>query len=323
MKNSKRHKINCFLVLVLMMSFFSCQKSSKKTTLLLDWWANPNHIPVYVGLEKGFFQNQGIELNILNLNEPPDSLVYLLSGKADLSLYYMPHSLRAFAENRNFHIIAKLHDCSLNTFLAREDSGIESIKDFHGKSFGIFPDGITMALFNILMSKQHNIIPGDFKTLQFDLSTTLYTKSVDVVTGVYWNIEPYQLKSKGIKTRCFKWTDFNFPDYPELVFLVNNKFIKNHPGFSKKFRKALQKSIDYCAKNPAEAFELYLKQNPDKSYSIKWEKEAWKATVPTLAKSQKFQKEKWEKFYQWMKDNSLISKPFEVTDVLDSTSSID
>ncbi len=322
MKNSRLLKLNIAIVFLLCLTFSACQKKSKKTTLLLDWWANPNHVPVYAGIELGIFKKFGIDLEVLNLNEPPDSLVYLISGKTDLSLYYMPHTLRAFAQNRNFRIVGKLHDCALNTFLTREDSGIESIQDFQDKSFGIFPDGITMALFNILMSEKHNIVPGDFKTLQFDLSTILYTKSVDIITGVYWNIEPFQLKSKGVKTRSFKWGDLGFPDYPELVFLANSKFLENHPGFSKQFRKALQKSIEYCCEFPAEAFDLYLKQNPDKSSSIEWEKEAWKATVTTLAKSQNFSRDKWEKFYLWMSDNSLISKSFEVDDVLESTSSI-
>jgi NitT/TauT family transport system substrate-binding protein len=305
-----------------------CQKKeisnkdhSKKVTLLLDWWANPNHIPIYVGLEKKFFEKEGIELDILNLQEPPDALMYVLSNQVDVSLYYLPHCLKGYARSPTFKIIGKLNDAALFSFLCRKDSGIESIKDFNGKSLGIFGDYLSRAVVHSLANEEKKIEFGVLKTLQFDITTALYTKALDMISGAYWNIEPFQLRSQGIEVRSFKWSELGLPEYPELVFISNQVFLEKNPTFAKRFRKALHESISYCLEDPEKAFELYLKQHPDKK-QMEWEREAWKATYPVLAKSQNFDIPLLYRFYEWLTSYKVLAREFRLEELLESNQSV-
>lgn len=289
----------------------------KKVTLLLDWWANPNHVPIYAGLEKKIFEKYGIELEILNLQEPADGLVCVLSNQADIALYYLPHCLRGYAYSPTFKIIGKLNDEALFSFMCRKDSNIKTVNDFNGKSLGIFSDCLSKAIVDFLAKEDRGIRFGMLKTLQFDLATVLYTKSLDIVSGAYWNIEPFQLRSHGIEVKSYKWTDLGLPDYPELVFISNQAFLDKNPSFTKRFRAAMHESISYCQKEPQKAFELYLKQNPEKK-QLSWEKEAWDATYSTLAKSQEFDLGSLNRFYQWLDDSKILSREFKLEEILES-----
>lgn len=324
-------KIKCVkkwgLAAVLIVFLTSCSSKStpiqkkpvetiQTVTLLLDWWPNPNHVPLYAGLEKGIFKEQGIDLNILNLQEPPNALVYLLSDQVDVALYYTPLCLIGYERAPQFKIIGKLNDHALYSFITRKDSNIAYLEDFDGKSLGVFGDLLSQGIISFL--ERQGIAPAKLKMVQFEPITMLYSNTLDILSGVYWNIEPFQLKSQGIETRCFTWQDCGFPDYPELVFIAQEKFLKKNPQISQAFQKALQHSIDYSVQNPEQAFEAYLQQHPEKKH-LTWEQEAWNATIPTLATSQKFNLVLLRRFQAWLEDCKILSKKFNVREVLDPT----
>jgi NitT/TauT family transport system substrate-binding protein len=288
----------------------------RRLTLLLDWWPNPNHVPLYAGVEKGIFKEYGIDLNILNLQEPPSALTYLLADQVDVALYYTPSCLIGYARAPQFKIIGKLHDHALYSLMTRKDSNIVYLEDFDGKNIGVFGDLLAQGIMHFL--ERQGIVPAKLKMVQFDPITALYSNTLDIISGVYWNIEPFQLQSQGIETRCFTWEDCGFPDYPELVFIASEKFLKNNPQIAQAFQKALQGSIDYSVQNPEQAFEAYLQKNPEKKH-LTWEKEAWNATVPVLATSQKFNLVLLRTFHAWLEDCKILLKKFNLMEVLDPT----
>ena len=69
------------------------------------------------GREMGFFEKEGIDLEIINLQDPPDAMLYLLSDKVDISLYYLPLCLRAYEKTQNIQVIGTLIDVPLYTFI--------------------------------------------------------------------------------------------------------------------------------------------------------------------------------------------------------------
>lgn len=243
-------------------------------------------------------------------------MIYILSNQVDLALCYFPICLSGYAHSPTFKILGKLHDEALYTFICRKDSGIKTIEEFHGKSLGVFGDCLSKAAMDSLAKK--GIHFGLLKTVHFDLTTILYTKALDIISGTYWNIEPFQLQNKGVEIKSFKWADFDFPDYPELVFISNQTFLNKNTTFAKRFRKAIHESISYCLKEPEKAFELYLKQHPEKTKEATWEKQAWDATYPVLARSQDFDIPRLIKFYQWLDDCKILCREFKVEEILES-----
>jgi len=281
--------VACGIILFCGLLVTGCQKteeSGKQTRLLLDWLPNPNHIPLYVGQDKGFFAESGIDLLITKLQDPSDSIPLVTSGQADLALFYMPDTIRAIQRGADVEVVGVLFKKPLNGFIFREGEGIKNPKDLNGKSLGYCLDGSGTTVLDYILEK-NQITPNDKKNVSFDLVGTLGTKQVDVIYGAYWNIECEHLRALGVNTQYFDLIQMGYPNYYELVVLAKEKSPQTHLEAVSSFKKALQKSIDYSAAHPEEAFEIYLKANPDKSLNTaNWERQAWYKTYPHLASDQ-------------------------------------
>jgi putative hydroxymethylpyrimidine transport system substrate-binding protein len=62
-----------------------------KLTVMLEWFVNPDHAPLIVAQEKGYFKAEGLEVSIVAPADPNDSPKLVAAGKADLAVDYQPH----------------------------------------------------------------------------------------------------------------------------------------------------------------------------------------------------------------------------------------
>lgn len=286
-----------------------CQQQQKMESarLLLDWLPNPNHVALYVGVEKGFFAQWGIDLNIQKIPDPSDAIPYVSSGQAELALFYMPDTIRAIERGVELKPIGILFKQPLNALIYRADSDIQKPKDLTGKRIGYSVDGSSTTVLDYILEKNH-IFPSEKRNVSFDLVSALGTKQVDAVYGAYWNIECEHLRSLGIETRHFDLRSLNFPDYYELIVVARMGSPQATPEFIQAFQSALQESIAYSSLYPKESFEIYLKANPDKSLSSAiWEKAAWEKTYPLQARDQHFDPNVWRTLRTWLINHGLTS----------------
>jgi NitT/TauT family transport system substrate-binding protein len=296
--------LQVLLIAILVVPLSGCNRQQdlreEKVVLLLDWLPNPNHVPLYVGVEKGFFREKGVNLSLLKVADPSDSIPFLTSGQVDLILSYMPHAIQAQLHGADIVPIGVLIDQPLNAIIYRTDSHIDTIDDLQGKIIGYTVDGTNNELLRSIFLHK-NIAPSDWRNVSFDSIGTLATRQVDAIYGSYWNIEGEHLRYFGVNTSYFPLTAFDVPTYYELVVLARTDSLEDSADFVEEFDNGLQASIDYCIDNPNEAFEIYLKANPDKSLRTQqWERQAWIKTVPLLAREQKIDPKVWNTFKDWL-----------------------
>lgn len=287
--------------------FSGCQQTetSTETRLLLDWLPNPNHVPLYVGVNKGFFQGQGINLSIQKIVDPADAIPFVTSGQAELALFYMPDTIRAVERGANIKPVGIIFKQPLNAMIFRKDDGIKKPTDLNGKIIGYCVDGTGTKVLDYIIER-NQIKPLDKRNVSFDLVSTLGTKQVDAIYGAYWNIECEHLESLGIETDHFDLRDLSYPNYYELIVIAQNNSRQTDPSFVDAFQRALQASIDYSVQNPDEAFDIYMKANPDKAPKTSaWEKQAWNKTYPILTLDQHFDNDVWQKLRAWIRSYQL------------------
>jgi len=283
----------------------SPQTGDNTHTMVLDWLPNPNHIPIYVGIEKGIFEKSGLKFSVIKVPDPSDSIAYISSGKVDLAVHYFPETVTANYRGASLAPIGKLIGVPLRGLIYRNGEGIKFPSDLTGKMAGYCVDGSCMQTLNTLML-ENAIYPKKMLNVSFDLVSTLGTKEVDFTYGAFWNIECEHLRSLGIDTDYFKIQDLGFPNYPELIFVAKEGSVFTHDSKRERFKKAIQESIDFSIANPEEAFQIYLKANPDKGLSVqKWEWSAWLATIPLFAKEQSIDRAEWDAMLLWLKKNVL------------------
>ena len=73
----------------------SAALASEKLTLMLDWFPNVDHLPIYVAQQRGYFSDQGLEIKILSPSETADSLKLAASGNVEISISYQPQAIIA------------------------------------------------------------------------------------------------------------------------------------------------------------------------------------------------------------------------------------
>lgn len=278
----------------------SKNNSSKEINLMLDWLPNPNHVPLFVGIEKGFFEEQGLNINIYKIQDPSDPLVYLTAGKIDIAISYMYSVAQGVKRNHPLKIVGILIDEPLNSIIYLKKIGIKTIEDLNDKTIGYSIDGTETRILDYLLKTNH-IEPKDKYNVSFDLVSMLQAKRVDALYGAFWNIEIEQLRANGVETDYFPLTDFGMPTYYELVFAIKKGSEIDNPKLITAFQEAMQKSIDFCKQYPNEAFDIYANSNSDKSNKIlAWEKKAWAMTIPVLAETQQLDQKIWDDFTKWL-----------------------
>ncbi len=307
----------CLALLCLMLLITCCSKQSpKKVKLLLDWQPNPLHVPIFAGKYSGIFKKYGINIVITHGKLMPDTINSLLSKENDIAIYYMPHTIRAATLTDKLKVVGTFVQCPLNGFLFLESSKIYDLLDFHMKTFygptqGLLEKYIKSALTN------SGIKFTNSTNLDCNFIESLLNKTVDVLTGVFWNIEGEQLSSTGAKISYLPYSIFNVPDYHELIFISTKDFLKNDKTFVKNFQRAINECIYFSKENPDLSFDYYIALNSYKSLKdIEWERLSWKKTINLFSLNQNFQRETWDTFHEWMIDNQIISKEADLNKLL-------
>src|SRR5689334_8253966 len=78
-----------FFILINLL-FIQSVFASEKTTVLLDWFINPSHAPIFVAKEKGFFKEQNLDVEIIGPADPSDPPKLIAAGKGDIAITYEP-----------------------------------------------------------------------------------------------------------------------------------------------------------------------------------------------------------------------------------------
>lgn len=292
------------LMMLAMLALILCgcsgKNESKDIRLLLDWLPNPNHVPIYAGIEGEIFKKHGLDLRILKIRDPSDGIPYLTSGQADISLFYTTETIRANRRGAHLQPIGILIDRPLNSILFRKDRGINQPSDLNGKVIGYCSDGSGSLMLEHLL-QIYGVKPGRMLNVSFDLVGSLGLGHVDAVFGAFWNIEGEHLRSLGVDTGHYDVSQLGYPSYNELIFITREGFASATPGFAEAFQNALRESIQFSVENPEAAFQLYAEANPDKSnQTLAWEKKAWEVTIPLLAQNQEIRQEDWTNLAAWL-----------------------
>lgn len=299
--------IALFAILLIPLIGFKTVKKEASYSLVLDWLPNPDHIPIYVGVEKGIFKKNGIDIEIRKVPDPSDPIAYLTSKQVDLAVYYLPDTIQAVERGAPFKTIGKLMDKPLRGLIFRKDSNIHETKDLNQKLAGYCVDGSCIKFLKAIL-EENDVAVKDFVNISYDLITALANNQVDFTYGAFWNIECEQLNSLGIETSYFSIENLGVPSYSELIFIVNKGSTFDEEINKNNFQIAIQESIDFCRADPKKAFELYLKANPDKNeFTQNWEWKAWLKTIPLLANDQKVSVEEWDRLKTWLKKKNVIS----------------
>ena len=221
-------------------------------SLALDWFPNSNHAGFYAALERGYYREEGLDVEIVVPANPEDVLKTVGAGRDDFGVSYQAEVLLARGEGVPVKSIAAMVQHPLNSIMVLEESGIERPRDLVGRSVGVTGIPFEESLF--LSMLQHDGAAAEDVTLVnvgFDLSPALIGKKVDAIVGAYWTHESIAMEMQGYPVRVLRMEEWGVPDFYELVLVAGESAIADDPDVVERFLRATAQGLRRCHCGPA------------------------------------------------------------------------
>jgi putative hydroxymethylpyrimidine transport system substrate-binding protein len=307
-------KITTILLLTfIFLPLLSPANAAQKLTLMLDWFPNVDHLPIYVAQHQGFFAEEGLEIKILSPSETSDALKLAAAGNVDIAISYEPQTIIAAARGLNITAFGRLIEHPLTTLLFLKGKGIETPGDLEGKKIGYTVPGLMDVLLNAF-AKVNGIGQYSAVNVGFSIVQSLTAGKVDAVMGPFKTYETVTMAHRGYEVGYFELEKWGIPDYDELIFVSSKKTLKNNQAALLRFRRVIDRSIDYARAHPQNALEYYLEKVPEADRLT--ETDAYKLTLPYYARSQKLDLNGWQEFADFALQYGLIEKAVDVKTII-------
>ncbi len=295
----------------------------KELDVILDWYPNALHAFLYVAIEKGYFEEEGLKVNIQFPSNSNDAISLVAAGQADIGLYYQQDVIQTRArQNIPVKSIGAVVQEPLNIFLSLKEKNIESPADLVGKTVGYAGTELTEALIRSVME----YVGADYSDVKmidvgFDLMSSMTTGNVDATIGCFLNHEVPQMEEEGFEVNWFNLDDYGVPTYYEGVFLANDKAIENDTETLKAFLRACDRGFDDMKTNPDEALKILLENQNTENFPLSEsvEKKSMELLIPMmenehaefLTQSDTY----WLENIKWMLDQGLIDETVDLDQV--------
>lgn len=230
-------------------------------TVILDWFINPDHAPLYAAKYSGAFARAGLNVILIAPTDPDLPPRLLAAGKADACLSYQPQLYMLVDAGLPVRRTGVLIDKPLNTLTALKASGIKTLADLKGKKIGYSVEGMeTVQIATMLKSVGLALADVTLVNINFNLVTSLQSKEVDAVIGTYRTYEDIQLAQAGLDPVIFYPEDHGVPTSEELILLSAVSGLKN-PALPR-FLAALREGTAALLADPDKILAQFLKENP-------------------------------------------------------------
>ena len=292
------------------MTVSAADNETEKITFVLDWTPNTNHTGLYVAENLGYFEDQGLEVEIV---QPPeggaDALV--ASGRAQFGVSFQDSMAPGVAGDNALPTtaVAALIQHNTSGIISRKGEGMDTPKGMEGKKYATWDGPIEVAMIQNVVEQDG----GDFSKVEMIPSTVtdevsaLESGSVDAIWIFYaWAGVKFDLT--GAETDYFAFKDINpVFDYYTPVVIANNEFLEEEPETAKKFLTALRDGYEYAIENPEEAADILCEAAPELDPELvlasqEYLKDQYKAEVSQWGY---IDPERWNAFYQWLNENGL------------------
>jgi ABC-type nitrate/sulfonate/bicarbonate transport system substrate-binding protein len=289
-----------------------------KVTLMLDWVPNTNHTGIFVAQEKGYFQENGLEVEIIQPGE-----VYaeqaVSGGAADFGVSFQEQLTLARADGVPIVSIAAIIQHNTSGFASRADLGIESPSDWEGLRYGSYGNPFEEPTLRVLMECDG----GHFDQLEIvdtgfaDPLALLDEEQIDLAWIFYaWQGTQAELEGIDLDIVMMKdWFDC-IPDYYTPVFIASEQTIQEHPEVVRAFLDAISRGYTFAIDHPDEAASILLNAAPELDEELVRNSQAWlspryKADASRWGEQQL---SIWEGYSNWMADHGIILEPIEANE---------
>ncbi|MET4101566.1 putative hydroxymethylpyrimidine transport system substrate-binding protein [Roseovarius sp. MBR-78] len=275
-----------------------------RMTLILDWFVNPDHGPIILAEELGYFREAGLEVEVVAPADPSDPPKMVAAGRADLAVSYQPQLHMQIENGLPLRRVGTLIATPLNCLLVLEDGPIKSTADLKGRKVGFSVAGVEEALLSAILAQHgHNLDDIELVSVNWSLSPSLMSGQVDAVIGAYRNFELNQMEIEGVPGRCFFVEEEGIPAYDELIYVANPEGMD--ADMIRRFLHATERATQYILNHPEKAWEIFAGTSRELQDALN--EKAWADTYQRFAtRPAALDHARYKRFEQFLLDAGMI-----------------
>lgn len=283
----------------------------------LDYTPNTNHTGIYVAQKKGWFADEGLDVNII---QPADDTAEALigSGQAQMGVSYQDYIANALASDNPLPIqaVAAIIQHNTSGIMSRKEDGIVSAKDMENHVYATWDMPVEQATIKQVMESDG----GDFSKLKMvaysvdDEVAGLKANMFDCV-WVYegWAVQNAAIQDYPVNYFSFISMDPVF-DFYTPVLAANNSFCADNPDAVKAFVRAAKKGYEFAIENPDEAADILCGEVPELDAALVQKSQTYLAGQYQADASTwgVIDSGRWSAYFQWLNDNDLVTNQLDV-----------
>ena len=283
-----------------------------RLTVMLDWFVNPDHAPLFVAQEAGYFDDAGLDVELIAPADPNDPPKLVAAGKADVAISYQPQLHIQVDQGLPLRRIGTLVSTPLNSVVVLADGPIRSIADLKGRKIGFSVGGFEDVLLKAMLER-HGLTLNDVTLINvnFSLSPSIISGQVDAVIGAFRNFELNQMDIVGRPGRAFFIEEEGIPTYDELILVAHADKLSD-PRL-RRLLNAIEKGTQFLINHPDESWKLFLRGRDELDDELN--KRAWRDTLPRFAlRPAALDRARYARFAKFLAHHGMIKSAGAVSD---------
>ena len=283
-----------------------------RTTLLLNWYANPYHTPLFVGKELGFYEEEGLQLALLEPNDPSDVTEIVGLGEVDFGLKAMIHTVAARIKGFDVIAIGTLLDEPPTGFISKPEAHITTFQDLKGKRLGYIGHFGKIIIENLL--SQGGLSPSEYTTVRVGMHLTEALKKNAIDAGIgFVNFQKVEIEARYGKAnflRIDELAGLGCCCFCSVMYIANEKKIKQNPETATRFMRATQRAAAFTTENPEEAFRVFCEAKPFLNTEVN--RCIFYRSLPFVSRSLFNVEKDWDKVGRFARYLKIAESPFDV-----------
>ncbi len=286
-------------------------KLHTRTTLLLNWYANPYHTPIFVAQALGYYQDEAIKLAILEPTDPSDVTEIVGLAKVDFGVKAMIHTIAAKAKGYQVTSIGTLLDEPPTGLIALKSSGIKTFNDIRGKRVGYIGEFGKKIIDDLACLA--GIDPMSYETVRVGMNVTdaIYRNKIDTGIGFinFQRVELESLAGETIFLRLDQLAGLGCCCFCSIQFIVPDAML-NKPELVSSFLRATQRGAAFTTESPDEAFSILCEQKPQLRTEVGHK--IFIRSLPFFSRTLLNIERDWDKVGRYTKHLAIIDNQFDV-----------
>ena len=252
----------------------------QKATLVLDFVPGPVHAGIYEAVANGYYEDEGIDLEIVEPTSTADTLKLIDAGKADFGIADGIDVATQIADGRGAKGVMAIAQRPLGGVITLADSGLDSPADLEGRTVGITGVPSDEAVLDTMVDAAGGD-PGavDKVTIGFNGVANLESGKIDGFTG-FIPADGVQVETDGYPTTSFAPDEYGDLSYPGLVVFSTEDEIGSDPELVQGFVNATIMGYEDVIDDPDGGVDALLDANP--AIPDRFARDSLKAYLPSF-----------------------------------------